>query len=109
MDQINKIVHSLGINSACPGSHYLIDAVKLVLEHEDMLLSICSKLYPSIAELHNTTPDNIERNIRAVITQCWERENRTVLDSLFPYPILSKPFSGEMIDALVEYCKRSNS
>lgn len=109
MDQITKTVQSLGIHCACPGFCYLIDAVRLVLEREDMLLSICSKLYPTIAELHNTTPDNVERSIRSVVNHCWDGKNRTVLDHIFPYPILSKPCSGEIIDALAEYCKKDKN
>ncbi|MCI8639890.1 MAG: hypothetical protein HFG41_12345 [Coprococcus sp.] len=108
MDQITKTVQSLGIYSTYPGSCYLIDAVRLVLEREDMLLSICCELYPSIAKLHNTTPDHVERNIRAVVDHCWEGKNRTVLEHIFPYPIVSKPYSGEIIDALAEYCKKTH-
>lgn len=106
MDSITQTVRALGINGTYLGFRFLIDAVELVTENEDLLLSVCSKLYPAIAEMHHTTPDNVERNIRTVINACWERGNRPLLEKIFPYPLSARPSSGELIDALAEYCKK---
>ncbi|XCP84219.1 sporulation initiation factor Spo0A C-terminal domain-containing protein [Roseburia hominis] len=107
MDIITQTVRALGINATYLGYRYLIDAVEIVIEDEDTLLSVCSKLYPAVAERHHTTPDNVERNIRTAVNACWERGNRSILEKLFPYPIVAKPSSGELIDAIAEYCRRA--
>lgn len=108
MDKISTTVHALGINATYLGFRYLVDAVRLVTEDEDLLLSICTKLYPAVAKLHHTTPDNVERNIRTVINTCWERGNCSLMEDIFPYPLAIKPSSGELIDALAEYCKQDH-
>lgn len=108
MNHITETIRALGINGTYLGFRYLVEAIEIVSQNEDILLSISTKLYPTIAELHHTTAVNVERNIRTVINACWERGNRAFLADIFPYPLKSKPSSGEMIDALTEYCKNQN-
>lgn len=105
MNEVSKTVRALGINRTYLGYRYLIDAVKLVMENESLLFSVCRKLYPAVAVLHHTTADNVERNIRTVISACWEHGNRSLLEDLFPYPLSAKPSASELIDALAEFCK----
>lgn len=107
MDIVTKTVRALGINSTYLGYRYLIEAVHLAMENEDSLLSVCTKLYPVVAQKYNATSDNVERNLRTVINACWEHGNRAFLEAVFPYPINSRPSSSEIIDALVSYCKES--
>lgn len=109
MDKLTKTVRALGVNRTYLGYHYLIDAVNLVTQNELLLFSVCRKLYPAIAELHHTTADNVERNIRTVINACWERGDRSFLESLFPYPLSAKPTASELIDALAVYCRTVES
>lgn len=105
MDTITKTVRALGINATYLGYRYLIEGVRLAMEQEDILLSVCSKLYPTIASQFNSTPDNVERNLRTVISLCWERGNRSFLQDIFPYPLTAKPSVSEMIDVLSGYCR----
>lgn len=105
MDTVTQTVRALGINATYLGYRYLIEAVYLASENEDILLSVCTKLYPIIAEKFQTTPDNVERNLRTVINACWERGNRSLLQTIFPYPLASRPSASELIDALVGYCR----
>ena len=108
MDTVTKTVRALGINATYLGYRYLIAAVYLVSENEDILLSVCNRLYPSVAEQFKTTSDNVERNLRTVINICWERGDRKFLKSIFPYPLLSRPSASELIDVLVGYCKTAS-
>ena len=105
MYTITKTVRALGINATYLGYRYLIEGVRLAMEQEDVLLSVCTRLYPAIAAKYHSTPDNVERNLRTVISVCWERGNRTFLESVFSYPLTAKPSVSEMIDALADYCR----
>lgn len=109
MDKITKTVRSLGIARTYLGYYFLIDAVKLVLDNETLLFSVCRKLYPAVARIHHTTADNVERNLRTAIRACWEHGNRSLLESMFPYPLYARPSASEVIDALADYCKSTDS
>lgn len=103
MEEIQKLIHSLGINATYQGYRYLCYAVSLALEDEDRLLFISKSLYPLIAEKYQSNAGTVERNIRTVITVCWDRGNRDLLKEIAPYPLTAKPTAGEFIDILVTY------
>lgn len=109
MEEIESLIHSLGINATYRGYRYLSYAIFLALKDEDYLLFIGKYLYTTIADKYNTTPIGVERNIRTVITTCWERGNRQLLKQAAPYPLVSKPSAGEFMDILVTYLKKGGS
>ena len=76
----------LGINATYRGYHYLYRAVLLALSDEDYLLSITKKMYLDIAAYYGIPVSNVERNLRTVITICWERGNREFLTEIASYP-----------------------
>lgn len=108
MDEIQQLIHGLGIHSTYLGYRYLYYAVMLVLEKEDYLLAITKTLYPSVAKKYHTNSFSVERNIRTVIGVCWDRGNRELLKQIASYPLLDKPTTGEFIDIIVSYCKKSH-
>ena len=87
------------------GYHYLYRAVLLALSDEDYLLSITKKMYLDIAAYYGIPVSNVERNLRTVITICWERGNREFLTEIASYPLTFRPSAGEFIDILVAYCR----
>ncbi len=107
-EEIKHLIHSLGINATYRGYRYLCYAVELAMKDEDYLLCISKWLYPEIAAKYETTVNGVERNIRTVITVCWERGNRKLLDHISAYPLTSKPSTGEFIDILITYLKQSH-
>lgn len=107
-EEIQHLIHSLGINTTYHGYRYLCYAVELAVEDEDYLLCISKWLYPAIAAKYETTINSVERNIRTVITICWERGNRKLLNKISAYPLSSKPSTGEFIDILVTYLKQAH-
>ena len=106
MEGIELLIHELEIHSTYHGYRYLQYAVSLALQDEDYLLAITKSMYPAIAERFHASVSSIERNIRTVITVCWERGNKKLLKQMTPYPLLDKPTTGEFLDILVTYCKQ---
>lgn len=105
MGNLSQLIHRLGINATYRGYHYLYKAVLLALSDEDYLLSITKKMYLDIAAYYGIPVSNVERNLRTVITICWERGNREFLTEIASYPLTFRPSAGEFIDILVAYCR----
>lgn len=108
MKEIQYLVHSLGIGGNYQGYRYLTLAISLCLQNEDYLLSVSKLLYPEIARTYHTTACSVERNLRTVISICWERGNRKLLEELSLYPLFSKPTSSEFLDILTTHLKDSS-
>ena len=100
MSEIPHLVRSLGIGATYRGYRYLTLALSLCYEDEDYLLGISKLLYPHIAQTYQTSVSSVERDLRTVITVCWERGNRELLKEISPCPLLSKPTTGEFLDIL---------
>ena len=109
MKSIPYCVRSLGIGGNYQGYRYLTHALMLCLEDEDYLLGVSKLLYPEIARIYQTTASSVERNLRTVITVCWERGNRELLQSMSMYPLLGKPTTGEFLDIITGYLKHENN
>lgn len=108
MENLSQLIHRLGINATYRGYHYLYRAVILALSNEEYLLSITKKMYLDISSYYHTPVSNVERNLRTVITICWERGNKEFLSQIASYPLGFKPSAGEFIDILVAYCQEHN-
>ena len=108
MRDIQKLVRSLGIGGNYQGYRYLLYALSLCLQNEDYLLSVSKLLYPEIAHTYQTSASSVERNLRTVVSVCWERGNRPLLESISLCPLSSKPTIGEFLDILTEYLQKIN-
>ena len=71
MRDIQKLVRSLGIGGNYQGYRYLLYALSLCLQNEDYLLSVSKLLYPEIAHTYQTSASSVERNLRTVVSVCW--------------------------------------
>lgn len=103
MKPIYDILKSLGIHRTYKGYYYVAEAVRLVMKDASLLLYISKSLYPAIAKVYDTTISCVERNIRTVITTCWEGEYVAQLEHLAGVRLYRKPTSGEFIDILANY------
>ena len=108
MDEISRLVRSLGIGATYRGYRYLLLALTLCIEDEDYLLGISKLLYPYIARTYQTSVSSVERDLRTVITVCWERGNKKLLQEISPYPLLNKPTTGEFLDILMNHLTQKN-
>lgn len=100
MNTVESLPFSLGIRTNYKGYYYLVDALTLIMEDENRLLSIGTELFPAIALKYQTDVRCIERNIRTVIKVCWESTACQKLQSISPYPLESPPTVGEFLDIL---------
>lgn len=103
MDRIYDALKTLGIRRTYKGYYYVADAVYLVMLDASMLLYISKDLYPKVARMHDTSINCVERNIRTIVSSCWQSEYVKNLELMAGIPLYRKPTSGEFIDILSSY------
>ena len=97
---IRKLLIELGVPENIKGSRYLIKAIGLVVEDENMLDAITKWLYPAVAKFFDTTGSRTERAIRHGIECAWDRGDMDVLNEYFGgtiSPAKGKPTNSEFI------------
>lgn len=100
MQEIQKLVRSLGVHATYKGYHFLVYALYLTQANSDRLLYITKDLYPQVAQRFNSNSQCVERNIRTVINYCWKADNRELLQGISPYPLSYRPSASEFLDIL---------
>ena len=68
--------------------------------YPEMINSITKRLYPTIAEMYDTTPSKVERAIRHAIEVAWNRGKIENINAIFGIKIYNKgdkPTNGELI------------
>ncbi len=99
-EKITNIFLTIGIPAHIKGYHFLREAIKMVVENNDVINRITKELYPSIAKKFNTTPSKVERAIRHSIDVAWSRGKVENINQLFGYVVYDKndkPTNGEFI------------
>ena len=71
---IRKVLWDMNIPPTYLGAHYLAYAELLVLEDQNRLTMVTKWLYPEIASHYQTSWKSVERNIRPVISICWNQD-----------------------------------
>ena len=108
MTEVQDLIWQLGIPSTYRGSRYLREAVTLALEDEDRLLSVAKDIYPLAAHKFQTDQSCVERNLRTVVCNFWQRGNRLFLNQLAGYELMDRPTPGEFISILSSYLLRKH-
>lgn len=99
-ERITNIFLTIGIPAHIKGYHFLREAIKMVVQDNDIINRITKELYPSIAKKFNTTPSKVERSIRHSIDVAWSRGKVENINQLFGYVVYDKndkPTNGEFI------------
>lgn len=94
MRDIQKLVRSLGIGGNYQGYRYLLYALSLCLQNEDYLLSVSKLLYLEIAHTYQTSASSVERNLRTVVSVCWNVETVPYWNPSLFVPSPRKPLSA---------------
>ncbi len=97
---VTNMIHEIGVPAHIKGYQYLRDSIMLAVNDMDILNSITKQLYPTIAEMHHTTPSRVERAIRHAIEVAWSRGKMDTIDDLFGYTVNAgkgKPTNSEFI------------
>ena len=90
------------------GFEATIAAVWLVLEDEDCLRMVTTRIYAKVAQLSGQTRHAAERNIRTVVKRAWDC-NPAYLSEIAGYPISTQPIPSEFIDMLATDAMRFTS
>ncbi len=96
----NELPLALGIHATYKGYHFLVMALELTLEDDDRLLYVTKNLYPTVAHHYHTTIECVDRNLRTVVRNCWNSDQRNLLQNIASYPLKSCPTVTEFIDIL---------
>lgn len=106
MEVVEKLLKSFGIMSNYKGYFYIIKAVKLISEDEDLLMLITKNIYPQIAKEFGTTKYCVERNIRRVVQLAF-KNNSVLMDKIFNRHLFNAPTNTQFIAILVSCLKYS--
>ena len=99
-ERIANLFLTVGIPAHIKGYQYLREAVKMVIENQELMGRITKELYPGIARRFGTTSSKVERAIRHAIEVAWNRGRIEALDEAFGRNVCSlddKPTNGEFI------------
>lgn len=102
MEKAYEIIGKLGITSKYRGYFFVTDAIDLAMNTHDKPIKVTKDIYPYLAKKYKTTPMNIERNVRTVITMCWET-NKKGVDEIAGHPLTYRPTNSQFIDMVAYY------
>ena len=102
MKNVYGTIRKLGLTSKYKGYYYLAEAISIAMAQEDRHIRITKDIYPYLARKYITTPSNIERDMRTVISACWKM-NKPGLDKIAGYELSYKPTNSEFIDMITYY------
>ena len=104
-EYIVSILHEIGIPAHIKGYNYLIEALTLAVENQDILGAITKELYPQVAKVVGSTSSRVERAIRHAIEVAWDRGDIDILQSYFGNTVSlhkGKPTNSEFIALISE-------
>lgn len=102
---VTDIIHQLGVPAHIKGYHYLRTAILYSIEDKTLLDSVTKLLYPTVANIYDTTSSRVERAIRHAIEIAWDRGNVDTLNAFFGYTVdtgKGKPTNSEFIALITD-------
>lgn len=105
-----RMLRNLGVSVRMTGYKYIRDAIIYVVNDPDSLASITKTIYPEIAEANQTSPGNVERNIRYVIEVTWSERGDPKYSAFFEEVFGSddaKPTNSKFILSCSEWINSS--
>ncbi len=102
---VTDIIHQLGVPAHIKGYHYLRTAILYSIKDKALLESVTKLLYPTVANIYETTSSRVERAIRHAIEIAWDRGNIDTLNSFFGYTVdtgKGKPTNSEFIALITD-------
>lgn len=106
--RVINLLRKIGVPVKMVGYKYLKDAIEIALVDEESLMSVTKNIYPEIADRHDTSPGNVERNIRYVIEATWTRredpQSEHMIARVFD-DVTRKPTNSEFILLCSEFIR----
>lgn len=109
-EQIIHLLRKSGVPSNQRGYDYLKSALELILEDPSYLKSVTSRLYPTVADIHDTEPSRVERSIRHAVESVYNRNDPFTLEEWLGRPDLNKDklTNSEFLATMAENIRLSN-
>ena len=85
--QIAVMLRVIGVQPHMRGWRYIVSAVEMAVEDEEVVHAMTKVLYPEVAKKFNTTPSRVERAIRHAIEVAWDRGDIETLQRFFGYTV----------------------
>lgn len=102
IETLSQELHRLQIGRHYRGYTYTLTAVELLREDACMLRSLTKTLLPEVARRHRTKWRNVERNIRTIAQNAWQKQPEE-LTRIAGYPLAGAPTTGEFLEILFHY------
>lgn len=102
MKDIYQLIRRMGATSKYKGYYFAAAAVKLSMDLQKYPVKITKDIYPCLATKFQSTPRNIEHDIRTLINVCWV-SNKASMDDIAGYHLIYKPTNSEFLDMLAYY------
>ncbi|MBO4937376.1 MAG: sporulation initiation factor Spo0A C-terminal domain-containing protein [Oscillospiraceae bacterium] len=106
---IEDSLTNFGMPNNILGFDYTAEAIRLAVEDREILKEVTTRLYPSVARTHQTTPSRAERAIRHGIELCWNRCDLDLLNAYFGNsvdPEKGKPTNSQFIARVASVIRR---
>ncbi len=103
-EKIANIFMTIGIPPHIRGYSYLREAIKLAVARPAIISSITKELYPSVAQIMDSSPSKVERAIRHAIDVAWTRGKSDKLGQILGVKVYisMKPTNGEFIALIAD-------
>jgi two-component system response regulator (stage 0 sporulation protein A) len=108
--QITDILNWIGVPQHLKGYRYLRDAILMVLDDEQLLVTPLIKgVYANLAKRYDVTSDSVEGAIRHAIITAWDIGNREYLADLLDARDVSRfPTNALLLSKLADAVKRGD-
>lgn len=111
IQDITDFLCELGMPLHLLGFEYVRLAIYMVYNDQVYKKRITTQVYPMIAKMYNTDPQNIERSIRHAIEVAFTRGNVDTIYQLFKNTVSStksRPTNAEFISMLADHLRLIN-
>jgi two-component system response regulator (stage 0 sporulation protein A) len=113
---VTNLIRNIGIPAHIKGYKFLRTAILESTANPSYLEAVTKKLYPRVAEIHQTESARVERAIRHALEIAWNRNDKTAINEFFgcnTENFTSRPTNSEFIalasDKLAMHLKRTSS
>ena len=104
--EIETVLRALGGNGTKKGFLGIIWGVTFALEDPAVLHAVTKVLYPAIADAMGMNQQCVLKDMRGVVSWCWDFGDRKTLYKVAGRKVTDKPSVGEFIDMLAGYLRR---
>lgn len=82
-DFTENLLRELGVSQALLGFNYMVYAINLVVDDEEYINGVTTKLYPAVAKKFDTTAPRAERAMRHAVEKTFDNGDYDLLVKIF--------------------------